>query len=61
MDNVYIIGVGMTPFGKYIEKSVNTLTAEAATEVLQDADMTVEPIQEVWYSNSLWGYYTNKH
>lgn len=61
MDNVYIIGVGMIPFGKYIEKSVNTLTAEAVTDVLQDADMTVEPIQAAWYSNSLWGYYTNQH
>jgi len=61
MDDVYIIGVGMIPFGKYIEKSVNTLTAEAVADVLQDADMTVKPIQAVWYSNSLWGYYTNQH
>ena len=61
MDDVYIIGVGMIPFGKYIEKSVNTLTAEAVADVLQDADMTAEPIEAVWYSNSLWGYYTNQH
>lgn len=61
MNDVYIIGVGMIPFGKYIEKSVKTLTAEAVADVLQDADMTVKPIQAVWYSNSLWGYYENQH
>ena len=61
MNDVYIIGVGMIPFGKYLEKSVKTLTAEAVADVLQDADMTVKPIQAVWYSNSLWGYYENQH
>ncbi len=61
MDDVYIIGIGMTRFGKYIEKSVNTLAAEAVSDVLQDVGMTAEPIQAAWFSNSMWGYYTNQH
>ena len=32
MDDVVIIGVGMTPFGKWPEKGIKGLVAEAVTE-----------------------------
>jgi acetyl-CoA acetyltransferase len=36
-ENVYIIGVGMLKFGKYLEKGIKALTGEALEEVLKDA------------------------
>lgn len=37
MTDVYIVGVGMTPFGKYMEKSVQDLTTESVGAALRDA------------------------
>ena len=35
MDNVYVIGVGMTRFGKYLDGSVRGLAKDALNLVLQ--------------------------
>ena len=35
-DNVYILGIGMIKFGKYLEKGVKELTGEALDLVLKD-------------------------
>lgn len=61
MSDVFVIGVGMTPFGKFLEKSIKNLTAEAITEVFEDAGILKEHIQAVWFSNSAWGYNDNQH
>jgi acetyl-CoA acetyltransferase len=61
MSDVYIIGVGMTRFGQYLEKSVKKLTEEAVVDVLNDAGVVLKQIEAAWFSNSLWGYYTNQH
>ena len=37
MADVYIIGASMTPFGRFLEKSVKQLTREAVTAALDDA------------------------
>lgn len=34
MRDVYVIGVGHTAFGKFLERSVKSLTAEAVTAAL---------------------------
>ena len=35
-DKVYVIGVGMTKFGKFLEKSIKQMTGEALDLVLKD-------------------------
>ena len=38
MERVYVVGVSMTPVGKFLDKSVRGLTREAGTDALRDAN-----------------------
>jgi acetyl-CoA acetyltransferase len=60
-ERVYIIGVGMTKFGKYLDRSIKTLTGEALDRVLSDCELTREDIEAAWFANSYWGMYTMQH
>lgn len=55
MKDVYIIGVGMTKFGRHLTRSVKSLTQEAVTEALQDAGATVDDIQAAYFGNTAQG------
>ena len=55
-DNVYILGVGMTKFGKFLEKSIKALTGEALELVLKDCGLTRSDIEAAWFSNTCWEY-----
>ncbi len=56
-DKVYVFGVGMIKFGKYLEKSIKDLTGEALESLLKDCenDVNLEDIEAAWFSNSGWG------
>ena len=60
-EDVYIIGVGMTKFGKFLEKGIKDLTGEALEAVLKDCGLTREDIEAAWFSNTMWGYYSFQH
>ena len=45
MRDVYVLGVGMIKFGRYPDKEVYELAAEAALLALEDAAMTIQDIQ----------------
>ncbi|MEQ8347378.1 MAG: thiolase family protein [Sneathiellaceae bacterium] len=60
MTDVYIVGVGMTPFGKYMEKSVRDLTTEAVGAALRDAgagaDLALgEQVDSAFFANAAQG------
>ena len=38
MERVYVVGVSMTPFGKFLDKSVRDSTRKAGTDALRDAN-----------------------
>ena len=38
MERVYVVGVSMTPFGKFLDKSVRDLTRKAGADALRDAN-----------------------
>jgi len=61
MRKVYIIGVGMTRFGKHLERSEKDLAAEAVRTTLADAGVASGQIESAWFSNSMWGYFTDQH
>lgn len=61
MRDVYVIGVGMTPFGRHLERSIRNLTGEALQGVLTDAGLDAAEIQAVWFANSTWGYFSGQH
>ena len=51
MSDVRIAGVGMTKFGEYSERTSRELFAEAAGLAYDDAGLTPDDIEEVFYGN----------
>ncbi len=60
-DNVYILGVGMTKFGKFLDKSIKVLTGEALELVFKDCGLNRSDIEAAWFSNTCWGIYKFQH
>ncbi|MBU2552112.1 MAG: thiolase family protein [Proteobacteria bacterium] len=60
-DNVYVIGVGMIKFGKWIGRGIKNLTGEALDLVLADCGLTRRDLQAAWFSNSGWGGSEGQH
>jgi len=56
VEGIYIVGVGMTPFGKLLDRSVKDLTREAVTAALVDADGTIADLEAVQFSNACQGH-----
>jgi acetyl-CoA acyltransferase len=53
MREVSIIGVGMTRFGKFLERSLQDLGREAAWNAIEDANVNVKDIEVVYVGNAL--------
>ena len=62
-DKVYVFGVGMTKFGKFLEKSIKQLTGEVLESVLKDCEdyINSDEIEAAWFSNSGWGISDFQH
>lgn len=52
MSKIYIVGVGMTPFGRYLDRSIKDLTREAVSGALQDAGADIDVLEGVWFANA---------
>ena len=52
MNPVYIVGVGMTPFGRHLQRSVKDLTREAVHAALRDAGCEMQDVQAAWFANT---------
>ena len=61
MSNVYVIGVGMTRFGKFMASSVKELAAEALENTLKDAGVESKDLEAAYVSNSFWGMFSEQH
>jgi acetyl-CoA acetyltransferase len=61
MENIYIVGVGMTPFGRHIDKTVKQLTAWAVEDALKDANCDRKHIQAAFYGNCTQGHFDGQH
>ena len=55
MRDVYVIGAAMTPFGRYLEKSVKNLTKEAVTGAINDAGIKTGDVETAYFSNTTQG------
>ena len=53
MREVSIIGVGMTRFGKFLERSLQDLGREAAWNAIEDANVNVKDIEVAYVGNAL--------
>lgn len=52
MSDIYLVGVGMTPFGKHPDKSVKDLTRAAVTEALNEVGADIKEIGAAFFSNA---------
>lgn len=60
-NDIYIIGVGMIKFGKFLERSIKDMTGLVLEDVLKNCDLTRDDIQAAWFSNCMWGLYSFQH
>jgi acetyl-CoA acyltransferase len=56
MKDIYVVGVGMTPFGRHLDKSVKQLTSWAVEDALHDSGCRREQIQAAFFGNTAQGY-----
>jgi acetyl-CoA acyltransferase len=60
MRDVYVAGVGMTRFAKYMDRNIKYLAGVALDACLTDAGVQKKDLEAVWFSNSTWGYFQNQ-
>jgi len=60
MRKVYIAGVGMHPFGKYIDKHLKELGAHAFMEALTDSGLSPRQIEIAYIGNAVGGFLTGQ-
>ncbi len=61
MTDVYVVGVGMTKFGRLFDRSVKSLTAEAVTGALTDAGTDKDAIGTAYFANTTQGVLEGQH
>lgn len=57
----YVVGVGMTPFGRHVDRTVRSLTAEAVAAALQDANASASDVEVVFFGNVGQGAIEGQH
>jgi acetyl-CoA acyltransferase len=60
-DKVYVYSVGMTKFGKFLDKSIKDLTREALKSLQEDNNFDLKNIEAAWFSNTGWGMTDFQH
>lgn len=61
MDNVYVAGVGMTKFGRHLERSYKDLTREAVELALVDAGISKSDVGAAFFGSCVLGYMEGQH
>jgi acetyl-CoA acyltransferase len=57
----YVLGVGMTPFGRHLDRSLADLAGAAVREALDDAGAGPEAVQAVMVGNAVQGAMDGQH
>lgn len=60
-EDLYVVGVGMTPFGKMLDRSVKSLVSEAVSASLDDAGAAPSDVGAIFYSNVTQGIMDGQH
>ena len=59
-ENVVVAGIGMTRFGKYLERGVRSLAEEAVGDAMKDAGLEPKDIQTAYFANAVSGLITGQ-
>lgn len=57
---IAIIGTGMSPFGKYLERSTRTMVEAVVSEALADAGISAQQVDQVCFANAAAGLITGQ-
>lgn len=60
-EEIYIAGVGMTPFGKMLDRSVKSLVSQAVSEALTDCGAEAGDIEAAFYSSTTQSVIEGQH
>lgn len=61
MQDVYVVGVGQTPFGRMLDRDIKSLSREAVDGALADAGLGREAIAAAFFSNASQGHMERQH
>lgn len=61
MEDVFVIGVGMTPPGRMLDKSAKAMSADAAGAALADVGLEAAALDAVYFSNATQGHTQRRH
>ena len=56
MEEVFVVGVGMTPFGRHMDKSVKQLTEWAVRDALGDSTCQPKDVDVAFFGNTVQGF-----
>lgn len=58
--NAFVAGVGMTRFGKHLDRGLNSLAGEAIVAALEDANLDADRVEAAWMGNAAAGVITGQ-
>jgi acetyl-CoA acetyltransferase len=61
LEPVYIVGVGMTPFGRHLSTSVRQLARSAVSAALEDAGLPPAAVEAAFFANATQGHMEGQH
>ncbi|MGH7896541.1 MAG: thiolase family protein [Candidatus Binatia bacterium] len=59
-EKIVVAGIGMTRFGKFLERGVRSLAEEAVQEAVKDAGLDAQDIQTAYFANAVAGLITGQ-
>ncbi len=61
MEQVYVVGVGMTAFGRQLDKSIKGMAHEAVQGALADAGLKQQAVEAAFFANCTQGHMERQH
>ena len=61
MSDIYVVGVGMTPFGRMLDIDMKTLSRSAVDAALGDAGLQKSDIEAAFFANASQGHMERQH
>lgn len=61
MQELYVVGVGMTHFGRHLDKDLKTLGREATEAALADAGIRSQDLEAAFFGNTSQGHMEGQH
>ena len=61
MSDIFIAGIGMTKFGRHLQRSYKDLTREAVEQALTDAGAELQDVRQAYFASCVIGFMQDQH